>query len=239
MLAKICAWTRNQFARSAQGPCVISLAQCVSAHAFDGGGRAEVRIGSKKVVNGRSVLIACGGGPKFGRAKVAIELCGMEQADETARRKLLAEAVRAVRLYRRMTVAEVAEKMAMPLRTYQHLEAGGGRLSLETIFAFADATDSDGMALALAVLLRAPELAVWSADNKLVTIMMITLQDFRKKAGRDMAGLRPQQLISAFKTMFDDLAEEATPRESGGAQQWLAERIERLRKWRAGESDDF
>ncbi|MCI3135450.1 hypothetical protein [Phenylobacterium aquaticum] len=113
--------------------------------------------------------------------------------------------------------------MRLPRRSYEHFEAGGGRMNVARVMAFADATQSDAYAILAAVFLGAPDFARRSADNKLAMILLMALQDFHAAIGEDLTRLSPQALISAFEAMFARLTVEA----QGGnadAEAWIAAR---------------
>lgn len=135
----------------------------------------------------------------------------------------LTQALRAVRRLRGLSAAEVARAMNLPRRSYEHFEAGGGRLNIARVQAFAAVTHSDAYAILAAVFLNAPEFARRSADNKLATILLMALQDFQAAAGEDLARLAPQALISAFEEMFARLGVEAQGREAD-VEAWIRAR---------------
>lgn len=135
----------------------------------------------------------------------------------------LSSAMRAIRRRRGLTAAEVAQAMGMPLRTFEEFEAGRGPLTHDRIFAFADATDSDPFALLLCGLLKAPDLALDSADTKLVMIMMMHLEEFVEHHGGDIGYLEPPNIIGAFERVFKDLSARLEDREQF-MQKWLEQR---------------
>lgn len=143
-------------------------------------------------------------------------------------RTALAQALRAIRRSRGLSVAQVAQAMGLPRRSYEHFEAGGGRLNVARVIAFAEATLSDPYAILAAVFLDAPDIARRSCDNKLATILLLALQDFNTAAGEDMARLAPHVLISAFEEMFARLTAEAQGREAD-AEAWIKARDPRRR----------
>ena len=124
----------------------------------------------------------------------------------------MSKAVRAVRNARSFRAQDVAERMGLALRTYEHFEGGGGRLNLERIFAFAAATDSDAFALLAAALIQAPDLAARSARNKLMLTFMLALQEFDTEVGDDIDLLETGALLAAFNEMFARLTTEAKRR---------------------------
>ncbi|HEX2559221.1 helix-turn-helix transcriptional regulator [Phenylobacterium sp.] len=132
--------------------------------------------------------------------------------DDAARRASLAKALKAIRRRRGLRAADAAEALGMPLRSYEHFEAGRGRLNLERVHLAADALDADPYAIMAALEIGSPEFAARCADNKLMTIYMMALQDFDDVAGDDIAQLDPRTLIAAFTRLFDQLAQEARAR---------------------------
>lgn len=135
----------------------------------------------------------------------------------------LSQALRAIRRQRGLSAGEVAEAMKLPRRSYEYFEAGGGRMNVARVMAFADATQCDAYAILTAVFLGTPDFARRSADNKLATILLMALQDFHAAVGEDLTRLSPQALISAFETMFAKLAMEAQGGNADAAA-WFAAR---------------
>jgi len=128
--------------------------------------------------------------------------------------KPLGAVLRAVRRHRRMSQEEVAAAIGVSRRTYLVLEAGGGRISIPRLVAFADATRSDRMALFAAFLFRKPRLAVRCADNKMMWLMATAADDFSDAIGEQLAGARPQELMNAFQKTFAGLAAEVEARKA-------------------------
>lgn len=118
----------------------------------------------------------------------------------------------------------MADAMGIPLRSYQHFEAGGGRLNIGLVFAFAAATRSDPMAIVTGVLLDVPELAVLSADNKLVSALFMNLEAFHERVGDKMKTLRANTVEKALRQAFDEMGEEASQPELTST--WLAKHFE-------------
>ena len=120
-------------------------------------------------------------------------------------RQILARAVRDIRRLRDLRANVVAERMGMPLRSYELFEAGGGRFDMQRLFAFAEATDSDPFAIMLSVPFESPEFAVDCADTKLALILMMHLQGFHEDRGADIAYLDPPNIIGGFERVFKEL----------------------------------
>lgn len=120
-------------------------------------------------------------------------------------REIIAQAIRGIRRHRNLKLQDVAERMELPLRSYELFEAGGGKISFERILAFAEATDSDPFAIALAVSFQSADFAIACADTKLALIMVLHLQGFYEERGADIAYLEPPNLIGGFERVFKEL----------------------------------
>lgn len=145
--------------------------------------------------------------------------------------KLLAAALKAVRKHRGMKAEEVARAMNMPLRTFEAFEGGEGRLNLDYVHRFCAVTDSDASAVLTAVAIGSPEFARRCADNKLMMIMTIALQEFDRDMGDRIRNLDARELIAAFGALFARLDEESRGREDA-ASAWLDAGAEKLRQKR-------
>lgn len=144
----------------------------------------------------------------------------------SAHTALLAAAMRTIRISRRMRASEVARSMALPLRTYERLEAGRGPLTFERITAFAKATGSDSIALFAVLPLARPEFATWCADNKLMTIVMMVVEELADELGSDIEYLESRILIASFTRATRELIEHFRKRDIF-AETWLNERSKR------------
>ena len=101
----------------------------------------------------------------------------------------LSQAMRAIRKERRLRPSEMARLLDMPLRSYEHFEAGRGKISFDRIVRFAEATNSDPIALLAVLPLGKPEFALHCADNKLMTIMMLAMGELEDDLGGDIVFL--------------------------------------------------
>ncbi len=160
----------------------------------------------------------------------------MDPAERQSQSETLSSALRLIRAHRRMKSAEVAEAMGMAQRSYEHFEAGGGRINLERIHRFAEVTDSDPYAILAALALGSPRFALRSADNKLMTILTVALQEFDETLGDVIVELDARTLINAFTRTMKDLALQAVRRDSA-AQDWLETRVARLVSPGGGEDE--
>ncbi len=145
--------------------------------------------------------------------------------------KLLSAALKAVRKHRGMKAADVAEAMNMSVRTYQHFEGGHGRINLDYVHRFCAVTDSDPFAVLLSVAIGSPAFARRCADNKMMMILTIALEEFDTAMGDRIRNLEARELIAAFGALFDRLDEEGRGREED-ASAWLRAGIEKLRRRR-------
>lgn len=132
--------------------------------------------------------------------------------DLELRGEALGAVLRAVRKLRGTPQTEIAKTLGLSRRRYLDLEAGKGRLAIDRFVAFADITKSDRVALLAAVLWNKPKVAIYCADNKLMWLMAIAADDFADVVGEQMSALRPLELMSAFRTVFDKLAADLAER---------------------------
>jgi transcriptional regulator with XRE-family HTH domain len=132
--------------------------------------------------------------------------------DAICRRTSLSRALKALRRRRGLTVVEVAEALGMALRSYEHFESGRCRVNVDRVHAIATALGADPFAILAAAELGSPEFAARCADNKLMTIFMMALQDFDAASADQISLLDPQTLMAAFDQMFRDLADQARAR---------------------------
>ncbi len=139
----------------------------------------------------------------------------------------VALAMRTIRKSRRMRASEVARAMGMATRSYEHLEGGTGRITYDRIVAFAEATNSDPIAILLAQASGSAEFALRCADNKLMTIMMIAMMELDDDLGDDIAFLNAQTLVGGFTRLARDFARHVRSRETF-AEEWLKEGASRI-----------
>lgn len=125
---------------------------------------------------------------------------------------LRSAALKLVRRHSGLSTREVATGMHVPLRTYEHFEAGQGRLNLDYVHRFCRVTDSDPYALLLAMSIGSPAFAVRAADNKFMNIFTILLQAADTKMGDRLRELDARTLITIMGEMFDRLRDAADQR---------------------------
>lgn len=117
-----------------------------------------------------------------------------------------------VRKARGLSTREVADALHMRLRTYEHFEAGHGRLNLDYLYRFSEITRSDFYGLLHAIAIGSSDFAVRTADNKFMTTFTILLQAHDLKMGDRIKNLDTRVLIEAFGALFDTLAAAADER---------------------------
>ena len=118
--------------------------------------------------------------------------------------------------------------MGMAPRSYEHLEAGTGRITYERVVAFAEATDSDPIAIMATLSTGDPGFAVRCADNKMMSIMMIAVMELDDELGADLGYLDAGTLVGGFTRLTRDLAQHVRKRETF-AEDWLRSGERRLR----------
>lgn len=151
----------------------------------------------------------------------------MRTPEEIKHNAILAAAMKAIRKDRRMRPAEVARAIGMPLRSYEHLEGGRGKITYERIVRFAEATNSDPVAILATIPLQSPAFAVNCADNKLMTILMIAICELHDELGEDITYLEPRTIIGAFTRITKELVEHVRKRDMF-AETWLEERASKV-----------
>lgn len=152
----------------------------------------------------------------------------MDRADHSSQSDTLSAALRLLKAQRRLRSADVAERMNMALRSYEHFEAGGGKINLERIHRFAEATDCDAHAIIASLALGSPAFAVRSADNKFMTILMVALQEFDEEVGDAISELDARTIINIFTKALKELAVHSVRRDAA-ADEWLEARKGRLK----------
>jgi hypothetical protein len=103
----------------------------------------------------------------------------------------------------------MADAMGMQRRTYEYFEAGRGKINVDRIHQFAKILDVDPYAILAAVEIRSPGFAVACAEHKLMTVLMVNLQEFDANASAAVANLNTATIVTGFTHMFDALAREA------------------------------
>lgn len=133
--------------------------------------------------------------------------------------------MRSIRRLRGLQTKVIADRMGMPLRSYEYFDSGRGGVTYDRLLSFAQATDSDPLALLVASALNSPELAERSANNKIVLIWMFVLRDLNEELGDDIVYLRPGHIISVLGEVRKKLVEYVR---SSDAEAWLSAKMEDL-----------
>lgn len=150
-----------------------------------------------------------------------------EPPESQSEARLIGLGARAVRRSRGMTAQQVADAMALPLRTYEYFEAGQGRVNLDYVHRFAAATSCDPYALILGPGLGSIDFARRTADTKMILIFLIALGEFETRMGDRMITLDPRALIEAFTEAFRKVEAESRAREEE-TESWLVAGRDRL-----------
>jgi transcriptional regulator with XRE-family HTH domain len=151
--------------------------------------------------------------------------------------RTLSQAMRAIRKERRLRTSEIARLLDMPVRSYEHFEAGRGKISFDRIMRFAKVTDSDPIALLAALALGKPEFALYCADNKFMTIMMYAMRELEEELGPDIAYISSGTAVGAFMRVVKELIESVRKRDTF-AEHWLEQQgakshgAQRVEGWR-------
>jgi len=132
--------------------------------------------------------------------------------DPKAKGPLLARALRGLRRLRRRTLVDVVAALGMKKRTYEHFEGGFGPLNVDRVHELADLLDADPYGVLAALEICSPDFALRTADNKLMTMFYLQLQEFDARAGDAIALLDSYCLFDAFREMFAKLEAEAQRR---------------------------
>ena len=137
--------------------------------------------------------------------------------DALLRRAMVARTLKAIRKRRGLTAAAVADALGMKLRTFQHFEAGHEeKINVERIYAVAEVLEVDALSILIAMELEAPDFAVNTADNSLVSVILLGLRDLNEAHGRKLARVDTRTLISVFRKAFDELTKLAGERNGLG-----------------------
>jgi transcriptional regulator with XRE-family HTH domain len=127
-------------------------------------------------------------------------------ADPEAEPNLLPQILKAIRKRRGLSAKATAQAMNMALRSYVHFESGRGRLNFAHVQRFAAATNSDHLAILVALEIRSPEFAIQCLENKGMMIVVQALKRFSAQPENDFSRLDARALILASKQFFDGLA---------------------------------
>lgn len=121
---------------------------------------------------------------------------------------------------------QMADDMGVSIRAFEHFENGKGRLNVERIHRFAALLNVDPFAILAGFEIRSPDFALRCADNKLMMIFMLALEDFEANAQEAIVHLDPLTLMESFKGLFDELTTKARAQQNLVAQ-WKADNTAR------------
>jgi transcriptional regulator with XRE-family HTH domain len=136
---------------------------------------------------------------------------------------LLPQILKAIRRRRGLSVKAAAAAMPMALRSYVHFESGRGRLKIERIYQFAQMTNSDPLAILIALEIKSPAFALRCMENKGMTIFVMALKQFDAQVKDDFTRLDPRTLVSASRQFFDGLSAKIQELDAY-LEQWMSDR---------------
>lgn len=138
----------------------------------------------------------------------------------SVRQACLSRILKAIRLRRGLRSVEVARQMGMAHRSYQRFESGAKGLDLELIARFADAVGADGWAIVFGVEMNSVDFALYCAENKAATALLVALRGFSLKSGKDIARLDPRSLMIVFTKGFNGISTRAREYDAD-LEQWM------------------
>jgi transcriptional regulator with XRE-family HTH domain len=139
-----------------------------------------------------------------------------------SRNEALGQALKSLRRLRARRPGEMAVLLGISRRSYEYFEAGRGPINVDRVHRFAQILDVDPFAILAAAEIRSPQFAMRCAEHKLMTVMMVAVQEFDAAAGDDIGRLNAAAIISGLTRVFDALAKEARDGEAF-AERWLGE----------------
>ncbi len=137
--------------------------------------------------------------------------------------ELLPAILKAIRRRRGMGVSEVAKAMGIGIRTYADFEAGRSHLNVSRIHHFARVVGADPYAILVALEIKSPNFALRCADNQLMTIFVMALQEFDARSQDNIARLDPRTLIAACQQFVDGLIEKSIELDAH-LERWMLDR---------------
>ncbi|QBQ47309.1 helix-turn-helix domain-containing protein [Brevundimonas naejangsanensis] len=143
--------------------------------------------------------------------------------------QVLAASIRGLRLLRGLSSRETATGMNLSLRTYQDFEAGRGRLNLDYVSRFCRVVDADPDAIIGAIMIGSPRFAINCADNKLMRMVMIGVNQLDRRLGDRVTALEARSIMAAVDTAVRELVDRAIAED---AARWLNEGNEEIARAR-------
>lgn len=145
---------------------------------------------------------------------------GSSSAPFARQGRLLSRIIKLIRSERNMKPAQVADRMRMPLRTYQDFEAGKREFDFGKIRRFARATRSDPFGILLAMYLRDPSIALVTMDNKMPMAFFVAMRRLRTAVGGAFTSIPAAQVLLATRRVEEDLADYLAKR-AASVEDWL------------------
>ena len=126
-----------------------------------------------------------------------------------AARPPLARALRAIRLARGISVAEMARAMGLEVRVYANFEAGRTPASLARLQDFVRVTQCDPMSILHCALGGDPSLALACLGNQAISVAVGAVEDLHRKLTTALSTINAAEVVSAFDAAQRQLATEA------------------------------
>jgi DNA-binding CsgD family transcriptional regulator len=129
--------------------------------------------------------------------------------DILAARSPLARALRAVRLARRLSVAETARRMGLGVRVYANFESGRCPASLARLMDFSRVTQCDPVSILVCAIGGDPAIALACLDNQALSVALGAVEDLHRKLATALSTVNAAELVSAFDAAQRHLATQA------------------------------
>ena len=135
-------------------------------------------------------------------------------ATREARRRLLSDLLRDLRNHRGLRISTVASRLNLAPRSYERFEAGEVRPDLDRVLQFAKIVDADALGLIAALFLLNPELALATADNKLMSALAHMAERLIRELGPSTRDLDTALIVDILDRATDELVGELKAREA-------------------------
>ncbi len=140
--------------------------------------------------------------------------------DAVARRATLSRALKLLRRRAGLRSCEVARAMGKSLRSYQRFEKGTYDVELPDIRRFAQIVDADPWGIVFAVEFGSVDFALYTANNKGASWLLVALRRYNRLSGKDIAALDPRTLSLVFARGLDLVSAKAREFD-GDLEQWM------------------
>lgn len=152
-----------------------------------------------------------------------------DQSELESDSAVLSATIRSIRRLRGLSSSETAAGMNLVLRTYQDFEAGRGRLNVDYIYRFCYFVNADPDAIFASLSIGTPDFALRCSSNKLMSIVMMGMQQLNQQAGDKLATLDVRTIVNAVNALVRELVDKS----AGGEEvDWLKAAEEQLRRAR-------